>query len=225
MMTINSTGRWKIVFAEDHPLFRDGLASMLQTMSEVELVGQATTGEEAIKLAKQLNPDIVLMDINMPGINGIQACREIISNHPNIGILMLTMFDDDHSVFAEMRAGARGYLLKEATHPEILRAIIAVGEGEAIFSPSIARRMMYYFDPMNKKPDTDIFPELTEREREILDWIARGLNNVDIAKELGIAHKTIRNNVSNILNKLQATDRAQAIVMAREAGLGKRDSS
>ncbi|TLS49366.1 response regulator transcription factor [Paenibacillus antri] len=215
----------KILIAEDHPVFRDGLVGLLKSLPEFELVGEAQTGEEAIQLADAERPDLILMDINMPGINGIEASREIIAKHPRTGILILTMFDDDHSVFAAMRSGARGYLLKDASQQEIVRAIVAVGEGEAIFSSAIARRMMYYFDTMNKKPGADVFPELTAREREILDWIARGGNNAEIAKQLGIASKTMRNYVSNILSKLHAADRAHAIVMAREAGLGKRDPS
>ncbi len=214
--------KYRILFADDHPLFRDGLETMLKSITDFELIGHAKNGEEAIEMAGLLLPHIILMDINMPGINGIEATKRIVQNNPQIGILILTMFDDDHSVFAAMRAGARGYLLKEANQKEIVRAIFAVAEGEAIFSPTIARRMMYYFD--TTKSQIDIFPQLTDREREVLEWIAKGKNNLDIAKQLGLTQKTVRNHVSNILNKLQAADRAQAIIMAREAGLGKSDS-
>jgi len=213
--------KWKLLIAEDHPIFRDGLAALVGSMQDIELAGQAETGEEAVRLADECRPDIILMDINMPGINGIEATRRILALHPETAILIITMFDDDHSVFAAMRAGARGYLLKEASQKEIVRAVAAVVEGEAIFSPAIARRMMYYFDTLTKKPSPVVFPELTEREREILDWIAKGLNNADIAKQLGIATKTMRNYVSNILSKLHAADRAHVIVMAREAGFGQ----
>ncbi|MBY0147603.1 response regulator transcription factor [Neobacillus niacini] len=211
----------RVLLVEDHPLFRDGLARMLESVEDVEIVAEAGTGEEAVQLAEQLKPTIVLMDLSLPKMSGIEAAKRIIQKQPNIGILILTMYDDDSSVFAAMRAGARGYLLKEANRNEIIRAIQAVGDGEAIFSPSIARRMMYYFEARSKQAQVDVFPQLTEREREVLDHIARGENNADIASGLGLNQKTVRNHVSNILSKLHASDRAQAIIMAREAGLGK----
>jgi len=184
-------------------------------------VGEAATGEEAVKLAEQLKPNIILMDINLPKMSGIEATKRIVPTMPDIGILVLTMYDDDSSVFAAMRAGARGYLLKESNRNEIVRAIQAVSEGEAIFSPAIARRMMFYFEAKMKVTQVDVFPQLTEREREVLDHIAKGKNNAEIANKLGLNQKTVRNHVSNILSKLQASDRAHAIIMAREAGLGK----
>jgi len=190
-------------------------------VEDVEIVGEAGTGEEAVQLAEQLKPTIILMDLNLPKMSGIEATKQIIQKQPTIGILVLTMYDDDSSVFAAMRAGARGYLLKEANRNEIIRAIHAVGDGEAIFSPSIARRMMYYFEAKSKQAQVDVFPQLTEREREVLDHIARGENNAEIARVLGLNQKTVRNHVSNILSKLHASDRAHAIIMAREAGLGK----
>ena len=211
----------RVLLVEDHPMFRDGLARMLETVEDFEVVGEAGTGEEAVQLAEQLNPNIILMDLNLPKMSGIEATKQIIQKQPTIGILVLTMYDDDSSVFAAMRAGARGYLLKEANRNEIIRAIQAVGDGEAIFSPSIARRMMYYFEARSKQAQVDVFPQLTEREREVLGHIARGENNADIASGLGLNQKTVRNHVSNILSKLHASDRAQAIIMAREAGLGK----
>jgi DNA-binding NarL/FixJ family response regulator len=190
-------------------------------VEDVEVVGEAGTGEEAVQLAEQLKPTIILMDLNLPKMSGIEATKQIIQKQPTIGILVLTMYDDDSSVFAAMRAGARGYLLKEANRNEIIRAIHAVGDGEAIFSPSIARRMMYYFEAKSKQAQVGVFPQLTEREREVLDHIARGENNAEIARVLGLNQKTVRNHVSNILSKLHASDRAHAIIMAREAGLGK----
>lgn len=211
----------RILLVEDHPMFRDGLARMLESVEEFEVVGAAVTGEEAVQLAQQLKPNIILMDLNLPKMSGIEATKQIIQKHPDTGILVLTMYDDDSSVFAAMRAGARGYLLKEANRNEIIRAIQAVGDGEAIFSPSIARRMMYYFEAKSKQVQVDVFPQLTEREREVLDHIARGENNAEIARVLGLNQKTVRNHVSNILSKLHASDRAHAIIMAREAGLGK----
>jgi DNA-binding NarL/FixJ family response regulator len=211
----------RILIVEDHPMFRDGLRKMLETVEGFEVVGEAASGEEAVQLAPQLNPTVILMDLNLPKMSGIETINRIIQTQPDIAILVLTMYDDDSSVFAAMRAGARGYLLKEANRNEIVRAIQAVSEGEAIFSPAIARRMMYYFEVKTKQVQQDVFPQLTEREREVLDYIARGKNNGEIAKSLGLNLKTIRNHVSNILNKLQASDRAQAIIMAREAGLGQ----
>jgi DNA-binding NarL/FixJ family response regulator len=211
----------RILLVEDHPMFREGLARMLESVEEFEVVGAAVTGEEAVQLAQRLRPNIILMDLNLPKMSGIEATKQIIQKHPETGILVLTMYDDDSSVFAAMRAGARGYLLKEANRNEIIRAIQAVGDGEAIFSPSIARRMMYYFEAKSKQAQVDVFPQLTEREREVLDYIARGENNAEIASVLVLNQKTIRNHVSNILSKLHASDRSHAIIMAREAGLGK----
>ena len=188
----------------------------------MEVVGEATTGEEAVTLAAQLIPEVILMDVNMPGLNGIEATRHILSATPQVGILMLTMFDDDESVFAAMRAGARGYLLKGAEGEETIRAILAVSQGEAIFSPSIARRLMGYFAAPHKKSQTaPLFPELTEREREVLALIAQGLTNPAIAERLVLSPKTVRNHVSTIFSKLQVAGRAEAIVRARDAGLTK----
>ncbi|MFC0213972.1 response regulator [Paenibacillus chartarius] len=213
--------RLRIVLADDHPMFREGLVSALQSIPEFEIVGEAADGEEAVKLAEALQPDVILMDVSMPGRNGIEATREITGVSPHIGILVLTMFDDDASVFSAMRAGARGYMLKGAHKEEIVRAIRVVANGEAIFSAAIARKMMFYFDSVVSKPaNHPLFPKLTEREREVLEWIARGCGNGEIARKLGLTLKTVRNHVSNILNKLQVADRAQAILLAREAGLG-----
>jgi DNA-binding NarL/FixJ family response regulator len=211
----------RILLVEDHPMFRDGLARILESVEGFDVVGEAVTGEEAVQLAQQLKPNIILMDLNLPKMSGIEATKQIIQDQPNIGVLVLTMYDDDSSVFAAMRAGARGYLLKEANRNEIIRAIHAVGDGEAIFSPMIAKRMMYYFEAKSKQVQVDVFPQLTEREREVLDHIARGKNNAGIATALGLNQKTVRNHVSNILSKLHVSDRAHAMIMAREAGLGK----
>jgi len=210
----------QVLIAEDHELFRDGIRTLLLAAPDMRLAGEASTGGEAVELAARLQPDVVLMDIQMPGLNGIEATRQIVSASPHIAVLMVTMFDDDHSVFSAMRAGARGYVLKGARHEEMLRAIRAVGNGEAIFSPSIAARMMDFFAGMRPAALPQAFPELTDREREILHLIAEGLRNPDISERLVLSPKTVRNHVSNILSKLQVADRAQAILKAREAGLG-----
>jgi DNA-binding NarL/FixJ family response regulator len=210
----------QILIADDHQLFRDGIRTLLLAAPDMQLAGEAATGDEAIALAAQLQPDMVLMDIQMPGINGIDAARQITRASPHIAVLMVTMFDDDHSVFAAMRAGARGYVLKGAKHEDMLRAIRAVGNGEAIFSPTVATRMMDFFAGMRPAKLPPAFPELSDREREVLNLIAEGYKNPEIAEELVLSPKTVRNHVSNILSKLQVADRAQAILKAREAGLG-----
>jgi DNA-binding NarL/FixJ family response regulator len=211
--------RLRVLIADDHPVFRFGMRALLGADPETDVVGEASTGEEAVTLARQLAPDIVLMDLNMPGVNGIEATRDILAARPEVGILIVTMVDDDGSLFAAMRAGARGYLLKGADGAETLRAIRAVASGEAIFSPGVARRLLGYFAaPAQRQPT---FPELTEREREILDLIAAGLSNGAIADRLVLSPKTVRNNVSSIFSKLQVAGRAEAIVRAREAGFGR----
>ena len=210
----------RVLIADDHPLFRHGIAALLQASPEFEVVGEATTGEEAIALAEQLQPDVILMDIRMPGINGIEATRGILHTSPHIRVLMVTMSEDDASVFTAMRAGARGYVLKEAQKDDMLRAIRAIGRGEAIFSPAIAGRLIDFFAAPRPSAPPQAFPELTEREREILNLIAQGHSNPEIAERLVLSPHTVRNYVSNIFSKLQVVDRAQAIVRAREAGLG-----
>lgn len=213
----------RVLIADDHPFFRDGLRVLLEATADTELVGEATDGDEAIALAHTLRPDVILMDLRMPGLGGIEATRKILIENPQIGILVVTMIEDDASVFAAMRAGARGYLLKGADKDEMLLAIRAVGRGEAIFGPGIARRLVQYFTSHAAVPTQAsrvVFPELTDREREILDLIAAGRNNQEIASQLFLSLKTVRNYVSNILTKLQVSDRAQAIIRAREAGLG-----
>jgi DNA-binding NarL/FixJ family response regulator len=209
----------RVLIADDHPLFRDGLRTLLTAMPETEVVGEAATGEEAIAQARTLQPDVILMDLHMPGLNGIEATRLILHTSPHIGVLVLTMFEDDDSVFAAMRAGARGYLLKGADQVEIARALTVVSHGEAIFSSAIANRLTHYFATLGKTSPPQAFPELTEREREILALIAQGWNNAEIAGRLVLSQKTVRNHVSNIFSKLQVADRAQAIIRAREAGL------
>jgi DNA-binding NarL/FixJ family response regulator len=210
----------RVLIADDHPLYRDGLRTMLERAPETEIVGEATTGDEAITMADALQPDVALMDVQLPGVNGIEATRRIVQASPHVGVLMLTMFADDDSVFAAMRAGARGYLLKGADRAEVLRAIQVVVAGEAIFSPMIAQRLTRYFATLAQETRLKAFPELTDRERAILDLIAQGRSNAEIANRLILSPKTVRNHVSNILSKLQVADRAQAIIQAREAGMG-----
>lgn len=210
----------KILIADDHQIFRDGLKALLLSMPDAELVREATTGKEAVEIAEELEPDIVLMDVQMPEMNGIEATRQIIENDPGINVLMLTMFEDDHSVFAAMRAGARGYVLKGVKHDEMLRAIEAVASGEAIFSPSIAARMVSFFAGFRPVQASQAFPELSDREREVLDLIAQDFKNAEIASALVISPKTVRNHVSNILSKLQVADRSAAAARARDAGMG-----
>ncbi|HSR57016.1 MAG TPA: response regulator transcription factor [Candidatus Binataceae bacterium] len=219
-MAILKMDKVRILIAEDSAPFRQGLRNLLQSVDDVEVLGEATTGDETIQLANQLQPDVILMDIQMPGVNGIEATRQIIFASPHISILMLTMFEDDESVFAALRAGARGYLLKGALKAEIVRAIRGVASGEAIFGPVIARRLMQYFSAPRPTAPPQAFPELSERELEILDLIAQHYTNVEIAERLSLAPKTVRNYVSNIFTKLQVADRAQAIMRAREAGFG-----
>lgn len=209
----------RIVIADDHPVFRDGLRGLLASMAAAEVVAEASTGAEAVAAAQTHQPDVVLMDLHMPDLTGIEATRQIVGANPGIGVLVLTMLEDDDSVFAAMRAGARGYLLKGAGQEEILVAVRAVANGDAIFGPSIARRVINYFSSPQLPPQP--FAELTAREREVLDLIAAGHANADIAARLYLSHKTVRNHVSNVFAKLQVADRAQAIVRARQAGLGQ----
>lgn len=209
----------RILIADDHPLFRKGMRTLLTATADTEVIGEATTGREVIELAAALQPDVILMDLQMPGVNGIEATRQILQDSPNIRILVVTLFEDDASVFTALRAGARGYILKDAKEDEILRAIRAVGSGEAIFSPAIATRLMEFFATPRPSASKEIFPTLTDREREILQLIARGSTNHDIARQLVLSVKTVNNYVSNIFGKLQVTARAQAIIRARDAGL------
>jgi DNA-binding NarL/FixJ family response regulator len=206
----------RLLIADDSPDFREGLRGMLDALPDITVAAEATTGEEAISLAARLQPDVILMDLQMPDCNGIEATRRIVATSPHTGILVLTMHEDDDSVFAALRAGARGYILKGAPKADVLRAIWAVAAGEAIFSPAIARRLMGFF----AAPRTAaLFPELTDREREVLALIAQARSNTEIAQLLSLSLKTVQNHVSNICNKLQLADRTQAVIRARDAGL------
>jgi DNA-binding NarL/FixJ family response regulator len=209
----------RVLVADDHPAFRAGLQLMLSSCADIEVVAEADNGALALRLAGELRPDVVVMDLRMPGLDGIEATRRLVRDDPNIGVVVLTMFEDDDSVFAAMRAGARGYLLKGAELPEIVRAITAIAAGDAIFSSAIARRVIEHF-ATGSGSSRAAFPSLTEREREVLELIATGKGNAVIAHELMLNLKTVRNHVSNIFGKLQVSDRAAAIVKAREAGFG-----
>jgi DNA-binding NarL/FixJ family response regulator len=208
----------RILIADDHAGFRSGLAALLGTQTDLAVVGDAETGDAAVAQALALQPDVVLMDLNMPGIDGIAATRRIVDTSPHIAVLVLTMVDNDAAVFDALRAGARGYLLKGADRVELTRAVRAVASGDAIFGPDVARRLMAFFADAPVR--TQAFPELSEREHEILELIARGMSNQQIVDRLVISPKTVRNHISNIFSKLQVRDRAEAVVRAREAGLG-----
>ena len=210
-----------VLMADDHPVFREGMRGMLEAAEDMEVVGEATTGNEAVELARQLAPHVVLMDLKMPGLNGVEATRSLVQSVPGVYVLVITMFEDDSSVFAAMRAGARGYVLKDAARDEILRAIRAVSHGEAIFSPAIASRLMTFLSPRHAPSTGETFPDLTERERDVLDLIAGGKSNAEIGRTLQLSTKTVANYVSTILTKLQITDRSEAIIRARDAGMGR----
>jgi len=209
-----------VLLADDHADFRAGLLAMFSAVEDIRVVGEAADGTDAVTQAARLQPDVVLMDINMPGLDGIEATRRITTASPHIGVVVLTMFEDDDSVFAALRAGARGYVLKGALRGQIVRAIHAAAEGEAVFGPAIARRIADYFS-RDRLSAAEAFPQLSDREREILALVAQHLTNPEIARRLDLSEKTVRNNVSNIFTKLQVVDRAEAIIRARDAGLGR----
>ncbi|HEX6989672.1 MAG TPA: response regulator transcription factor [Bacillota bacterium] len=210
----------RVLIVDDHPIFRAGLRGLLATTPDLEVVGEAGNGDEAVALAADLCPDVVVMDIEMPGGTGLDATRRILSRRPETRVLVMTMFQDDNSVFAAMRAGATGYLVKGDRPDHLIRGIRAVAEGEAIFGPTIAQRFVDYFGRVRPTAGSGPpLPELTEREREVLSLISGGLRNPEIAARLHISPHTVRNHISSILAKLQVADRAQAILRAREAGL------
>jgi DNA-binding NarL/FixJ family response regulator len=211
----------RIVVADDHPLYRRGLAALLGAQPGWEVVGDEADGVGAVTAAREHQPDVVVMDLRMPGLDGIEATRRIVSTSPHVAVLVLTMYEDDASVFSAMRAGARGYLLKGADQAEIVRAVAAVAGGEAIFGAAVATRILEFFAAPRPARTEVVFPQLTAREHEVLDLIAAGRSNTELADQLFLSPKTVRNHVSNIFAKLQVADRAQAIVLAREAGLGR----
>jgi len=218
MTTPTTTEPLRLLIVDDHPLFRKGLRALLATVPGVAVVGEAAGGDEAVRLVGEIGPHVVLMDLQMPEGDGLSAVRRITAMHPDVRILVVTMFEDDDSVFAALRAGARGYVLKDMDDVEMTRAILAVGHGEAIFSPAIAERMIAFFATPPATP-SPTFPELTDSERNVLRLMARGLKNDAIAVQLSLSPKTVRNYISSIFSKLQVDDRGQAIVRARDARL------
>lgn len=211
----------RVLIVDDHPLFRDGLRSLLDPVEDIDVIGEVATGEDAVAISGELEPDVVLMDIGMPGVNGIEATGALLQRCPSARVLMITMFEEPESIFAALRAGAHGYLLKDARPHEILRSIRAVAEGEAIFGPGAAERIRSFFASRSAVPrPPSPFDELTSREVEVLGLIAKGVTNQQIADRFGVSLKTVQNHVANVLAKLHVVDRAQAALRAREAGLG-----
>lgn len=210
----------RVLVVDDHPLYREGLVTAISLMPGKEVVGAGANGEEAVELTARLEPDVVVMDLHMPVLNGIDATRRITDAHPSVAVLVLTMLEGDESVFAAVRAGARGYLLKGADRAEIARALDGVAHGEVVFSSAIASRVLSYFAGRKSALEAVPFPTLTEREREVLDLVARGLTNGEIARRLVVSDKTVRNHVSNTFAKLHVAGRAEAVARARDAGLG-----
>ncbi|HWD82167.1 MAG TPA: response regulator transcription factor [Kribbella sp.] len=213
--------RTRVIVADDHPTFRRGLGALLESLDHIEVVGEAADGAAAVELAAQVVPDVVVMDLNMPVVNGVEATRQILAASPGIAVLVLTMLDEDESVFAAMRAGARGYVVKGADTQDVVRALESVARGDAVFGPAVASRVLTYLTRPLSARDPIAFPELSDREREILELLARGMTNSQIAGSLVISPKTVRNHLSNVFTKLQVRDRSQAIDRARRAGLGR----
>lgn len=209
-----------VVLVDDHPLVRQGLHAVLSVADGIAVAGEAGDGDAAVELCAELQPDVVIMDLQLPGLHGIDATREIVAGRPGTAVLVLTMFEDDDMVFAAMSAGAAGYLLKGSDGTDIITAVRAAAAGQAVFGPALARRMRTWFASGPRLP-AEPFPQLTQREREILDGVASGLTNAQIGQQLFLSAKTVANNVSNILAKLQLAERAQAIIAARDAGLGR----
>jgi DNA-binding NarL/FixJ family response regulator len=216
------TAALRLVVVDDHPVFRLGMVSLLASLGGIDVVGEAADADEAVRVVLDAGPDVVIMDLDLGDTSGIDATRDVVAARPEVGVLVVTMLDDDDSVFAAMRAGARGYLLKGASPDEIERAVHAVANGEVLISGAIAARALAFVAGSRRfaAAATSPFPELTDREHEVLELVAGGHDNATIARRLGLSPKTVRNHLSNVLTKLQVTDRAQAIVRARQAGLG-----
>lgn len=216
----------RLFLVDDHPLFRAGVRLAMEDVEDMEVVGEADSGEEAVQalVHEKIGADVILMDVQMPGLSGVAAMADIAAaNQPGADaprVLMMSVTDDDDMVVAALRAGAHGYLLKGAPRAELIRAVRTVALKGAVFSPTVAARLSGYFSAVHEMPSRAAFPQLTERERQILDLVARGYTNRRIARELVLAEKTVRNHVSHVFAKLQASDRAAAVVRARDAGLG-----
>lgn len=217
---MSATDGVRVVIADDHPMFRFGLTTVIDAAPEIELLGVATSGTELVDLVDRDPPDVVITDLAMPGLDGTAAIRTLTARHDQVKFLVLTMHEDDEALFGAMRAGARGYLLKGADSADIIRAILTVARGDAVYGTGVAQRIVDFFTGAHQTYTKAIFPELTTREREILELVAAGRRNHEIARRLTLSEKTIRNNVAAILVKLQAPDRAAAVAKARDAGLG-----
>ncbi|MBX7214437.1 MAG: response regulator transcription factor [Thermoflexales bacterium] len=209
----------RVLLCDDHRFFRDGVRTLLATIPDIEVVGEASNGEECVKAAAERRPDVILMDAQMPGLNGVEATRRVVRDNAEVGVVMLTMFEDTDLMLSAMRAGARGYILKDADEEELVRSIRAVARGEALFGPAVARRLLSYVTDVIPASKQNPFPELTDRERDVLASLAQGMSNQDVADRMDLSLKTVRNHVSSILTKLRVVDRAEAIARARDAGL------
>jgi len=210
----------RVVIADDHPMFRYGLVAALATTPEVAIVGEAAGGAELLDVVDKTVPDVVLTDLAMPGLDGAAATRALLERHPTIAVVVLTMHEDDEALFGALRAGARGYLLKGADRTEIVRAVLAVACGEAVYGAAVARRIVDFFTGAQRQYAARVFPDLTGREREVLHLVATGYGNHEIARRLVLSDKTVRNHVSAIIFKLKVRDRAAVVAKARDAGLG-----
>jgi DNA-binding NarL/FixJ family response regulator len=210
----------RVLVVDDHPLFRDGIVAALSGAPDLDVVGEAETVADAVRMVEETTPDVVLMDLNLPDGSGIDATRDLLDAHPEIRVLVMTMSSDDEAVVAAMRSGARGYVVKGAGREEVLSAVRTVAQGGAVFSPQVAARLGSWFSSLGSIEGRTAFPQLTDREREILDLMARGLDNRRIARELTLSEKTVRNHVSNVMGKIEADSRSVAVLRARNAGLG-----